>query len=290
MSISGFFQARFNIFLFRHAPLWFSKRYLRLLGMLYYIVNRDEARQIEENVRTVFNDPREVRAIVRKTFDGIFDHYTEKLLHAYGNLNRLKREFGDMLEYSGLEYLEEARRKGGVILVTGHFGAIEYLPMAMNLKQYPVSMVLKFKTEELKRSLMERAEQNNVELIDAGNADLIWKQINALKQGSILLTECDEVEAWNTRQQNTMDAFGGRILVDRTIAFLARHTGASVLGAFLMRTERGYRLVIEPVGETAGDDRDLAQSVMKLFERFVMSAPDQWYQWKKFHKMRPETL
>jgi lauroyl/myristoyl acyltransferase len=205
-------------------------------------------------------------------------------------LDRLKRDFVDVAEYSGLEYLEEARRKGGVILVTAHFGAIEYLPMAMTLKQYPVSIVMKFQTEKLKQSLLERAEQNNVELIDGNECDPIRKQLNALKRGAILLTECDEVDSWNTRLDATMPAFGGRIYVDRTIAFLARHAGAEVLGAFLMRTERGYRLIIEPIGQPEGNDEDLARKIMMSFERIVMSAPDQWYHWKKFHKMRPETV
>ena len=291
MTISRFLQVPFNIFLFRHAPVWFSKRYLRLLGKLYYIVNRSEAALIEKNVRTVFNDPEEVRRIVRKTFDGIFVHYTEKLLMAYRNLNTLKQEFGESVEYSGLEHLDSAWHKGGVILVTGHFGAVEFMPMAMNLKKYPVSMVVKFQTEKLKRSLVERAVQNDIELIDGGGAcDLIRKQINALKNGRILMTECDEVDAWSTRSDRTMPAFGGRILVDRTIAFLARHTGAEVLGAFLFRTGNGYRLIIEPLGQAARDDAVLAEKIMENFERKVMSAPDQWYQWKKFHKMRPEIV
>jgi hypothetical protein len=32
----------------------------------------------------------------------------------------------------------------------------------------------------------------------------------------------------------------------------------------------------------------MATEILKTFERFVMMFPDQWYQWKKFHKMRPE--
>lgn len=290
MSISQFMQLPFNVFFFRHAPLWVAKRYLHLLGLVYYIANRAERKMIEQNIREVFDDPVEARRIVRESFNGIFEHYTEKLLMAYRRLDTLKMEVGEILEYSGLEHLDRARENGGVIMVTGHFGAVEFMPMALNLLSYPVSMVVKFQTEKLKESLSLRAAENDIELIDGMGCNLLRAQLKAVKAGRVLLTECDEVDAWSPLKNSTMTAFGGDLRIDRTISFLARRTGATVLGAFIMRTPRGYRFIIEPIGTLAANEpeQELAVRIMKAFERIVMDEPGQWYQWKKFHKMRPE--
>lgn len=286
-NISQFFQAAPNVFLFRHLPLSFSIRYLRLLGKFYYIANRRERRQIEENILSVFTGD-DASAIVKKTFDGIFSHYAEKLLMAYRNLDVLKKEVGNAIEFSGLEYLEDAYRKNGVILFTGHFGAVEFLPMALHLCNYPVSIIVCFQTQKLKENLMLRAESGNVELIDGKSGDVLLKAMDALKRGRILLTECDEVDFWSTKSNKTVNAFGTKIKLDRSVEILCRRTGASVLGGFMIRTNKGYRLSIVPVVNNENGKKEISVNIIKIFENFVMRFPDQWYQWKKFHKMRPE--
>lgn len=286
LTISRFLQAAPNIFLFKHSPFWFSQRYLRLLGKLYYIVNRKERVQIEKNIITVFKGSKEAHKIVRKTFDGIFIHYSEKLIMAYRDVNMLKEEIGNVIEYSGLNYLEEALNNGGVVLVTGHFGAVEFLPLALHLRNYPVSMTVSFQTEQLKKSLMKRAEEGDVELIDCHGEDVMRRVLDAMKRGRILLTECDEVDAWKTHRNKTIHAFGGEIKYDRCVEILCRRTGATVLCSFMVRIEKGYRLYIVPVDDSF-KEADLAIKILKTLEKFVMKFPDQWYQWKKFHKMRP---
>lgn len=286
LTISRFLQAAPNVFLFKHSPFWFSQRYLRLLGKLYYIVNRKERVQIEKNIITVFKGSKEAHKIVRKTFDGIFIHYSEKLIMAYRDVNMLKEEIGNVIEYSGLNYLEEALNNGGVVLVTGHFGAVEFLPLALHLRNYPVSMTVSFQTEQLKKSLMKRAEEGDVELIDCHGEDVMRRVLDAMKRGRILLTECDEVDAWKTHRNKTIHAFGGEIKYDRCVEILCRRTGATVLCSFMVRTEKGYRLYIVPVDDSF-KEADLAIKILKTLEKFVMKFPDQWYQWKKFHKMRP---
>lgn len=286
LSISRFLQAAPNVFLFKHSPFWFSQRYLRLLGKLYYIVNRKERIQIEKNIKAVFKGSKEAHKIVRKTFDGIFIHYSEKLIMAYRDVNMLKEEIGNVIEYSGLNYLEEALNNGGVVLVTGHFGAVEFLPLALHLRNYPVSMTVSFQTEQLKKSLMKRAEEGDVELIDCHGEDVMQRVLDAMKRGRILLTECDEVDAWKTHRNKTIHAFGGEIKYDRCVEILCRRTGATVLCSFMVRTEKGYCLYIVPV-EDSFKEADLAIKILKTLEKFVMKFPDQWYQWKKLHKMRP---
>ncbi|MGA9755423.1 MAG: hypothetical protein WBV23_09810, partial [Desulfobaccales bacterium] len=84
----------------------------------------------------------------------------------------------------------------GVILVTGHFGAVEFLPGALALNGYPTSMICRFQTNRLRESMGERAEAVGLHLIDADEGNIILSAMQALKKGGILITECDEFDEW----------------------------------------------------------------------------------------------
>lgn len=290
MNISRFFQAPPNVFLFSHAPVWMCTRYLEALGYLYYAANRAERVQIERNILAVFQSRKDSRDIIRKVFKGIFFHYSEKLIMAHRNYSILKKELRDAMQYSGLRYLDNALARGGVVLITGHFGGVEFMPLALALRGYPVTMIVSFQTERLRESLMKRAAEVNVEAIDSRRDEVMFQAMRALKRGRILLTECDEVDAWKPRGNRTIHAFGGNVLVDHSLEVICRRTGSTALESFMVRTGGGYRLTIVPIdGTKSTGDGDMSAAILKTFERFVMKFPDQWYQWKKFHKMRPET-
>jgi len=289
MNISQFFQATPNVLLFQHAPVAFCKWYLNSLGKVYYIINRKEHRVIERNIKAVFREKQEVRDIVRNTFKGIFAHYAEKLLMAHRPYDRVKRELKQMTEYVGFDVLDNALSRGGVILVTGHLGGVEFMPLALALRKYPCTMVVRFQTKRLKESLVQRALEVNVELIDAESGNVLQKAMESLNRGRILLTECDEVDEWKPKGDKRIDAFGGNIPLDRSLEVMCRRSHSTPLGAFMIRTAKGYRFTIVLFGDEQEIARDgLAAAILKTFETIVMMFPDQWYQWKKFHKMRPE--
>ena len=289
MGISQLLQAPPNVLLYKFAPLGLSKRYLRLLGKFYYIANAKERVQIEKNITSVFKHRNISSEIIKKVFDGIFYHYSEKLIMAYRNLSKLKEEVREVLEYSGLEHLDNALKKGSVLLITGHFGAVEFMPLALHLRNYPVTMTVTFKTKQLKESLMRRATEGDVELIDCNEDDVMQKSLDAMRRGRILLTECDEVEAWKPHKNRTITAFGREIKYDRCLEVLCRRTGAKPLCSFMVRTQKGYCLNIVPVDyDNSIEEKSLAVQIFKTLEKFVLMFPDQWYQWKKFHLMLPE--
>lgn len=288
VNLSRFLQAKPNIRLFQHAPIWFSVRYLRLLGTLYYLLNRKERFLIEKNIKDVFKNGKQTEKIIRQAFDGIFFHYSEKLLMAYRNYDMLEREIGGTIDYSGLENIDRDLGKKGILLVTGHFGGVEFLPLALHLRHYPVSMVVAFQTEQLKKSLTARAAMHDVELIDGHGNNVMQEIVSAIDRKRIVVTECDEVEAWKTKENRTIDAFGGQIKLDRTLDVLVRRSGADVLSAFMVRTKNGYRLIVDVIEEEHEEKQPVSVRVLKKFEEHVMMFPEQWYEWKKLHKMRPE--
>ncbi len=92
--LSHFLQWRLNTLLMRWLPLKIGSTYIRLLGKIYFFLNRDEKEEIRRNLSAVitklpYTDP--VDLIIRRTFKGIFSHYHEKLLTAYFPYNKVCR-------------------------------------------------------------------------------------------------------------------------------------------------------------------------------------------------------
>ena len=288
LNLSKILQASPNVLLFKYAPIWLSTRYLCFLGKLYYFLNRGERNMIKKNINDVFKNRTEAKKIVKKAFIGIFFHYSEKLLMAYRNYDLLKKEIGKLISYSGLKHLDSALENGGVLMFTGHFGGVEFLPLALHLRHYPVSMVVAFQTEQLKKNLMDRAMSRDVELIDGHEDNVMHEVFSALKRGRIVVTECDEVDEWKTKGNKTINAFGGRIKLDRTLEILCRRSRATVLCSYMVRIGNGYQLTVDRIEEEINAEEPVSIKILKNFEKIVMEFPDQWYQWKKFHKMRPE--
>ena len=157
LSLSKFLQMRLNSFLFRFLPFSVSRWYVMVLGRLYYFLNWREKTLIRKTIQHVFK--RKIPAPVLKkkikaAFTGIFDHYHEKLFVGYSNFPRLLKFLKSQVRFAGEEHLQAALEDGkGVILVTGHFGAVEFLPGALAMNGYPTSMICRFQTNRLRESL-----------------------------------------------------------------------------------------------------------------------------------------
>jgi hypothetical protein len=56
----------------------------------------------------------------------------------------------------------------------------------------------------------------------------------------------------------------------------------------MVRTGNGYLLSIDVIEEERESTDPISVKILRKFEENVMRFPEQWYEWKKFHKMRPE--
>ena len=287
MNLSVFLQNKLNVRVFASLPAPFCYGYLQLLGRLYYLIRRRERRLIERNIRDMLHDRDErfVKQIVGQTFKGIFAHYFEKLFSAYRDLDQIARYMKRRVSIRNAECLDDAMESGrGVILVTAHWGAVEFIPWVLGLSGYPVSVILECQTEQLETALEERARFINAELISCSdNRSVFMRAVESLSRNRLLMTECDEVDTWHKRKHRTIDLFGRRIYLDNTLSILARKSGATVVGVFLKRVSRfRYTLICEPI--EAG--MDTAVGAFTLWQKYVRLNPEQWYQWKKWRAMK----
>lgn len=286
LSLSRFCQMRINSLLFRLLPFSLSRRYLAALGRLYYCFNRSEKQLIEKTITYVFRrklDPADLKAVIKKTFKGIFDHYHEKLFIAYSHFGRLLKFSSKRIHLVGEDSLKEALAAGkGVLLVTGHFGAVEFLPGILAMQGYPVSMICRFQTNRLRETLSARAERVSLDLIDADGPQVFLSAIRALKAGRILITECDEFDEWRP-SQHSLWFLNSRLIADRSLEILRKRSDAPVITALLKRKgHAGYTLNFAPLN---GGPLPASEQCLSILEEAIQASPEQWYQWKKFGKV-----
>ncbi len=289
LNLSKFCQMNLSRFLARRVPFACSRMYLTFLGKFYYLTHSREKELIRQTIRQVFGgqlDESALQRLFRQTFAGILTHYQEKLFLAYAPEAKVKQYLAQRLQLSGTEELQQALDAGrGAILVTGHFGAVEFLPAALSLHGFPAAIIVRPQTRELAVSLAERAALINLTLIIPENGKVLPAALRALREGRILVTEADEFEMWRRHESESVKFLGFEIPADRTLEVLQKRSGSPLLTAFVRRQPwRQYTLDISPAIEPAAC-HEASRHSLQLLEKAIIQAPEQWYQWKEFGKV-----
>ncbi|MBW2466852.1 MAG: hypothetical protein JRF02_06075 [Deltaproteobacteria bacterium] len=288
--ISNFFQTSFNIFLARKVPIRILRFYIYFIGFLYFQIKRKDLKSINHGLnyfRFFTNKNTCIYNIYlgHKTLKGTCEHYLEKLIMAYRPLSKLLPYFGKRLTINKRQILDEAlKSKGGAIIVTGHFGAVEFLPMALYLKGYNVAMICKFKSSNLKQELADRAKSKNITLIDADEPKVAIKALQALKSGKILITECDEFKEWRTGSDK-INILGTRHNSDKTLEIFYRKSKVPVILGLMRRDDKGkYTLCLEHLAN--GEEKiNIAETAWGIYGKYIEHYPYQWYQWVDFSRI-----
>ena len=177
----------------------------------------------------------ELRSINRNVFRGILSHYHEKVFNAYSTTETLDAFFETHVEHTGMNAIEQGLSRGkGVLLFSGHYGGVEFLPVFLASNNYPVTIVAKFKTDDLRNRSMQQAEKFSINIIDADHTPNIIRAIfENLRENRIVITLCDEISEWRPCRRDKIRFLGKQIHLDRTINLLSRRCGAAlVFGVF----------------------------------------------------------
>jgi Kdo2-lipid IVA lauroyltransferase/acyltransferase len=292
LKLSNFLQAKFNIFLYTILGWSFVRLYMFILCKLYFFIKKEERNSIEKSVQSVIGwmkKKKDLENITRKVFSGIFSHYYEKIFAAFENRQKVTDFLNCHVSYKDISIIKKSLSKEkGVILITGHYGAIEYIPLLLAINDIKLSMIAKFKTPQLRKMAFKQADNFGVRMIDATAKGYVIKEaINELKQNRVLITQCDEIDEWRTSEKKT--TFLGQVTgLDRTINLLHKRTGAEIVFGVLHRYNLdqykfiaySYEQMIEMIryipSITTGE------IVLKVLEQFIYNYPEQWYEWKKY--------
>ncbi len=283
IGLSQFFQLPFNVWITRTSPLYILRVYLYFLGSIYFVLQGKDLRKILSSLTFILRYRLSVAHFCRnvlKSIFGIFEHYLEKLLMGHRNFAAMHEFLGKKLTVQNRHVLDQTVAQGnGGILVTGHFGAVEFLPLALSLSGYKIAMIVKFKTESLRKQLMKRAAELDIILIDADQEKVIFKALNAIKQGRFLITECDEFSKWIHHKSEKVSVFGNLVSRDKTLDFFYRRAKVPAMLGLMKRRNGGYVLSVTSLAN-GSEKVSLAKRAWDCLEEHILAEPYQWYQWK----------
>jgi lauroyl/myristoyl acyltransferase len=286
--LSEFLQLRFNLFLMSFWPIWLTRVYIWILARLYFMCKPGEVKAIRENVAMAMEDrkPWEINKIAGDVLRGMVQHYQEKMLNGFFKTPKLGKFLISGVSFDGCErVLQDALKEGrGVIIATGHYGALEFLPRYLAVRKYPTVTMVKFKTERLKKILVPRAIEDKLGVIIPGDVpNVLHEASKVLSQNKIFITQCDETDAWRIDRNHTMEFLGKKIHPDRMLKVLCKRTGAVLLFGLLHREDKHrYRLFLHRVPDEG--EVPISVRTLKLLERYIYRYPDQWYEWKKYNR------
>ncbi|MBI4763677.1 MAG: hypothetical protein HY787_03615 [Deltaproteobacteria bacterium] len=242
LSLSAFLQWKVNIFLCQKLGWHFTFFYIMMLGNIYFLVKRKEKNKIKRAVQMVFEKQKgrsEKRDIIRGVFKGILWHYYEKLFNVYSSIDKLKSFFNRHIKPDGIPVIEQELARGkGVLLITGHFGGIEYIPTFLAVRRYPITITVKFSSSHLRKISYNLANKLGFKIIDTQDCPNVFKAIlQDLKENRIVITQCDEIEEWRPSFKEEVSFLGKYIYLDKTINTLIRRGDTSVVFAVMHRNE-----------------------------------------------------
>ncbi|RLB85907.1 MAG: hypothetical protein DRH24_00575 [Deltaproteobacteria bacterium] len=296
INLSSFLQWPFNIFMCRILGWKITFFYMSILGKLYFFFNKKEKWKIKKAVKTVFTcrkNRSEIKSITRDVFRGILSHYFEKFFNAFSTTETWKAFFQTHIESQGITSINQALSKGkGVLLITGHLGGVEFIPGYLAANNYPVTIVVKFKTNRLREISNQRADKVSARFIDPDKTPNIMKAIfDNLKENRVVITQCDEIDEWRPCRNNKIDFLGKHIHMDKTINIISKRCKATIVfGAMHRDSRRRYKFIISSWEEMTKQyqrsmEMSIGEVVLKFMEHYIYKFPEEWYQWKKYPKL-----
>jgi KDO2-lipid IV(A) lauroyltransferase len=301
IKLSPLLQSKFNIFIYLTLGWGLARFYITFLGKVYYIFNKKEKKIINNAIADVAGRIRrkiDLKEVTGKIFQGIFSHYYEKMFIAFEDKDKAARFLNNNISKDDLVVIRNSLLKGrGVIVITGHYGAIEYIPTLLAVNGFDISMIAKFKTEQLKKKVFSQAEKYRIRLIDAENTgNVLNTAIKELKENRVLVTQCDEIEEWRPSEKERTFFLGQVTGLDRTINIIHKRTGAEVIFAVIHRYSLSeYKLIVHSYEDMVKmlDGIPLStvgETVLKVLEQYIYRYPEQWYQWKKYPDIRNRSI
>jgi lauroyl/myristoyl acyltransferase len=288
LNLSKFLQLRFNLFLMSILPMCFTRIYIWILVRLYFLFRRGQVKKIRRNIARAMNDrtPSEINRIARGVLRGIVQHYQEKMFNGFLAMPKFRKYLLSRVRFDEYEdVLQDALKEGrGVIVATGHYGALEFLPIYLAVRKYATVTVAKFSTERLKEVTIPRANGDGLGIVVPGNGtNVLVEASKVLRQNKIFVTQCDETDGWHRDRNASMEFLGRSIHPDKMLKVLCKRTGAVLLLGLLQREgKKGYKLLLHRV--PCEGDAPINVRTLKLLEKYIYKHPEQWYEWKKYNR------
>jgi len=266
-------------------------RFTGFLAWIAYFIFKDARDITLSNLKTVYAGEKtdeEVRALAAKVFEMIGKNAGDIIRGL--NINDLE-QLKKIVRIEGEEHLKQAMAKGkGVIAVTGHLGAFEFVGSFLGLAGYsPLIIGTALKDERLNRMLIEQRISRGAEAIERGKETI--KLVKALKSGRLLAILIDQ----DTRVKSRFVNFLGRPAATPIGGtMMAQRTGAAVVPIYItMQPDHTQLLRIYPevvLQATSDEEVDLIENTQRISDttaHAILENPEQWVWMHERWKTRP---
>ncbi len=288
VGLSGFLQSEFNVYLCRKMGWQLAEIYVQLLGSLYFIFRKREKHVILDNLGAIFASERGRwvhRRLCRSVMTGIFTHYYEKLFNAYCTDEESRRFLGSRVVDEGLFAVREGLSAGrGVLLVTGHYGGVEFIPGFLGANRIPVSIVVRFASDRLRSLSRSKGKRFHIRIIDVDRTpNLFFAICRHLAENRVVITQCDEIDQWRAPEKARISFLGRWTAPDRALNLLVHRTRCRVVFGVMHRNPGlTYRFITRPApARGVVNPPSAGDAGLKFIEQFIYRYPNQWYQWAK---------
>jgi KDO2-lipid IV(A) lauroyltransferase len=286
LDMSRFFQSSLNVLLAEILPRKVYRRYFVLLGLVYLAIRKDIRSKISCGTRSVYGNGigilRRLK-LERDIYLGLVDHYFEKMWNIYSPIEAFRDYIKQYTVIANRAWLDHSlQNHKGILLISGHYGGVEYLTITLSARGYQPAIIARFKTPDLLQKTLPRAKSSNIEVLNADEPKVLFRAARMLKEGKILITMCDEFSRWICCPDKTVTVFGKSLFQDRTLELLHRRAGVPVCLGLMQRCKKGYQLEIQPLSLLKEQSTEsIANLSWRLLEHFILRNPGQWYQWQK---------
>ncbi len=179
--------------------------------------------------------------------------------------------------------LDAGNRRNGLLLVTPHLGNWEfggYVLAARNITLHVITLAEP--GGDLTEVRAQARLRNGIQTIVIGEDPFAFVEIiKLLHEGAVMALLLDRPTPANA---TTVELFGRPFRAALAAADLARASGCAIVPVFILRSEQGYRIDLQPplpydraaLGDRAARQQ-LTQEIFRVFEPFIRAHPDQWY-------------
>lgn len=262
---------------FLHPPFAF------LWGGFFYLILPGVRRDLRKNLRVVTGRD-QVERLVFATFYKFSRNWCDVMLMMRLRGPRLLRLVGRRTSEKPLDDALSAGK--GAILISIHLGNWELGGLGLAEKGYRINVLTFREPDEkvnMQREAIRRERGINFIYVDrrAASPFAMVQAVNALNRNEVLAILGDRD---GTSHTMPLDFFGRPTPIPLGAAYLALASGAPVIPVFVpLEGDRYAAIMEEPIyfrarkGERERVIREGMQEILRVFEHYIRSYPDQWY-------------
>ena len=255
-----------------------------LIGTILYTLLPVRRRVVMGNLHQVFGEQLSEDDL-RRLAKCFYGHFAKTIGENLAMTVSSEKRIVSKVDVIGVEHVLGAAAQGnGVLLLTGHFGNWELSAIAgiLQFKQYRNRFHVIRKNLGLGMERMVFGRFNKAGLRVIRRRDALTKTLDALENNDVVIFIMDQHNKVGSKAI-AVDFFGRKAGTHRSLAMVARQSGAPVIPAVSYRRPDGRHVMeFHPALEWIAHERSREELYLntlgynRVLEKFVLDHPDQW--------------